>query len=330
MHVRRSPYIPVAMLAPPVRAARLGLDVPEHVRVWTFPSVSSWVGGDVVAGVMAAGLARRAGISLYVDMGTNGEVVVGSMDFMLTASCSAGPAFEGSGIECGTRVRPGAIEEFRIDPATLEPMVRTVGRRPAVGVCGSGIISAMASMFSAGVVDAGGKFNPNMGGGRIRVRGDGIVEYVLVKAAHAADGRDIVLTEPDIYNIMCAKAAMYAGMKTLLGKADLTFGQVDEVLIAGGFGSSIDVESAIGIGLLPDLPRERFRFVGNGSLLGARLSAISQAAQAEAERIGTTMTSLELSETPEFMGEYVASLFLPHTNRGEFPSVPRDRPGSGA
>ncbi len=319
-YIREAPYTPVANFIPPVPAAELGLNIGEHVHLFTFPSVASYVGGDIVSGILGSGIYQRRPLTLYIDVGTNGEIVIGHSDWMITAACSAGPAFEGGGIRHGMRATSGAIEDFRLHPQTYEPMIMTIGMVKPKGICGSGLINIVAEFLERGVISPNGKFNADLPTRRIRQGSDGL-EYVLAYAADSATGADLVITEVDIDNLMRAKAAMYAGYVTLLQSVGLTIQDLEQVVIAGAFGSFIDVERAITIGLLPELPLDRFLFIGNGSLLGARLISFCNEMLDDCDRISRMMTNIELSESPAFMDNYMAALFLPHTNSAEFPGV---------
>jgi uncharacterized 2Fe-2S/4Fe-4S cluster protein (DUF4445 family) len=319
-YIRESPYTPVANYIPPMRAVDVGLEVGEHVHLYTFPSVASYVGGDIVSGILGAGIYQRKPLTLYIDIGTNGEIVIGNSEWMVTAACSAGPAFEGGGIKHGMRATLGAVEDFRLNPVTFEPMLLTIGMVKPKGICGSGLINMVAEFLEAGVISPNGKFNLDLPTPRIRRGPDGM-EYVLAYAQDSAIGADIVITEVDIDNLIRTKAAMYAGYVTLLQSVGLSIGNLEQVVIAGAFGSFIDVERAITIGLLPELPLDRFLFIGNGSLLGARLISFCNEMLDDGERICRMMTNVELSESPSFMDNYVAAMFLPHTNLGEFPGV---------
>ncbi len=318
-YIREAPYTPVANFVPPVRAVELGMEVGEHVHLYTFPSVASYVGGDIVSGVLGSGIYQRKPVTLYIDIGTNGEIVIGNAEWMVTAACSAGPAFEGGGIKHGMRATGGAIEDFRINPSNYEPMLLTIGMTKPKGICGSGLINMVAEFLEAGVISPNGKFN-DLPTPRVRSGPDG-KEYVLAYGGDTAIGSDLVITEVDIDNLMRAKAAMYAGYVTLLESVGLSMASLDQVVIAGAFGSFIDVERAITIGLLPELPLDRFLFIGNGSLLGARLVSFCNEMLDDAERIARMMTNLELSESPSFMNNSVAALFLPHTDSTAFPGV---------
>ncbi len=319
-YLRLAPYTPVASFIPPVKARSLGIQVGKQVYLFTFPSVASYVGGDIVSGVVGVGLHQRKTLTLYMDIGTNGEVVVGNSDWMVTASCSAGSAFEGGGIKHGMIATNGAIQDFEINPLTLEPVFHTIGEGKPRGICGSGLINITAGLLEAGVIGQNGKFNADLKTSRIRRGSDGY-EYVLAWAGETETGKDIVITEVDIDNLIRAKAAMYAGCQTLAKSVGVNPSSLEQVVIAGAFGSHLDIKRSITIGLLPDIPRERFIFVGNGSLTGARLTSFSTDLLDDARKVAMMMTNLELSERADFMNNYVAALFLPHTHGEEFPSV---------
>jgi uncharacterized 2Fe-2S/4Fe-4S cluster protein (DUF4445 family) len=321
-YLRLAPYTPVASFIPPVKARSLGIQVARHVYLFTFPSVASYVGGDIVSGVVGVGLHQRKTLTLYMDIGTNGEVVVGNSDWMVTASCSAGPAFEGGGIKHGMIATSGAIQDFNIDPVTLELTLHTIGGEKPRGICGSGLINTIAGLLEARVIGQNGKFNTDLKTSRIREGDDGY-EYVLSWAGETETGKDIVITEVDIDNLIRAKAAMYAGCQTLSNSVGVNLCDLEQVIIAGAFGSHIDIARSITVGLLPDIPQERFVFVGNGSLTGARLTSFSTDLLDDARKVAVMMTNLELSERVDFMNNYVAALFLPHTHSEEFPSVAR-------
>jgi len=321
-YIRLAPYTPVATYVPPIKARLVGIKVGEHVYLFTFPLVASYVGGDIVAGIVAAGMHQTKKLTFYMDIGTNGEIVVGNSDWLVTAACSAGPAFEGGDIKHGMIATSGAIEECSIDPLSLEPTVGTIGDEKPKGICGSGLINVVAGLLEAGVIAQNGKFNTDLPTKRVREGRDGY-EYVLARAPETQIDSDIVITEADIDNLVRAKAAMYAGCQTLVKSVEMACSDIEQIIIAGAFGSYINTEKAITIGLLPDVPRERFIFIGNGSLMGARLGSFSTDILDEARRVARMMTNFELSENAAFMNNYVAALFLPHTNASEFPSVNR-------
>ena len=319
-YIRRSPYVPAATLFPPVRAKDLGLDLDDHVTALVYPAVSSYVGGDIVAGVMGSGMYQARELTLFMDVGTNAEIVIGNRDWMACAACSAGPAFEGGGITFGMRAAKGAIEDFSIDPVTFEPMNLTVGGARPKGICGSGLITMVATMFETGVLDSQGKFNRCLATPRIRQQ-DGIWEYVLAWQAETQLDRDLVLTEVDLENLIRAKAAIYAGCMTLLAEVGLGLDDLDRIILAGGFGSAVDLEKAMIIGLLPEMDPARITYIGNGSLLGAKMSCLTNRIRQDVVEVTRKMTNFELSETASYMDHYIAAMFLPHTDLKRFPRL---------
>ena len=317
-NIRRAPYVPVTTFLPPVRATDLGLALPRHAVAMVYPSISSYVGGDIVAGVMGSGMYRTDKLTLYIDIGTNAEIVIGSREWLVCAACSAGPAFEGGGIMHGMRAASGAIEDFDLDPVTLEPMLLTIGNKPAIGICGSGLLIAIASLFEHGVIDHRGKFGRNLATDRVR-QGRSGYEYVLAWADDTGGHEEIVLTEVDIENFIRAKGAIFAGIKTLVEEVGLQIGDIEQIILAGGFGSYIDLDAAMTVGLLPEVEPEKIVYVGNGSLMGARMSEMSNHIRRDVVEVVHRMTSFELSEVARFKDQYVASLFLPHTDMALFP-----------
>ena len=319
-YLRRSPYVPASIMYPPFLASEAGLDLPDHVTALVYPQVSSYVGGDIVSGIMGSGMYNDEEITLYIDIGTNAEVVIGNKDWMVCAACSAGPAFEGGGIKLGMRATEGAIEDFSIDPVTLEPMNVTIGNVRPKGICGSGLITIVATMFELGILDNRGKFDRNLDTDRIREKDD-VYEYVLAWADVSGTDRDIVINEIDIDNLIRAKGAIYSGCITLLAEVGLAIGNIDRIILAGGFGSSVDLEKSMTIGLLPEIDPEKVIFVGNGSLMGARMSALTNRIRRDVIRTIKRITNFELSETQSFMDNYIAALFLPHTELNLFPKL---------
>ncbi len=319
-YIREAPYVPSVSMFPLTKAAGLGIQAHPSVRLFLYPCIASYVGGDIVAGVHACQMAKSDKVSLFIDIGTNGEIVVGNREWMVCAACSAGPAFEGGGIKYGMRASNGAIENFHIHPETFDPMIVTIGRIKPSGICGSGLISIVSELLEAGVIDQQGKFNRHLDHPRIREGRDGW-EYVLAWGQDSLIGEDIVITEVDLDNLMRAKGAMYAGYQTLLQSVGLSFEDLDRVILAGNFGAYIDLERAICIGLLPDVDRDRFYYLGNASMLGCQISITDVGRFRERVRVRQLMTNMELSENPEFMSHYMASLFLPHTDMSLFPSV---------
>ncbi|MBT9171702.1 MAG: hypothetical protein DDT21_00070 [Syntrophomonadaceae bacterium] len=319
-YIRLEPYIPLAGSPPPVRAAELGLAANPHAVILCLPAVASYVGGDIVAGALLSGIAQEQEVTLFIDIGTNGEMLLGNRDWLVAVACSAGPAFEGGGITFGMRAMQGAVERVAITPESYEVTVETIGGVRPLGLCGSGLIDCLAKLCAAGIINRAGQLQMDFATPRLR-RGDDGPEFVLVWQEEAGGGKDIVLTGNDIKNLLRAKAAVYAGIRCLLKAAELEMEAVWKVLIAGGFGSHLNIRDAIAIGLLPDLPAEKFTFVGNAAVKGARLCLLSQEALSEAQALAKKITYLELSAGSDFMEEFVAALFLPHTDLSLFPSV---------
>lgn len=314
--IREEPYTPTANFFPIWQAEIVGIKTSKRAPVYTVPCVASYVGGDIVAGVLASRMHTEEKLSLFMDIGTNGEIVIGNREWLVTAACSAGPCFEGSGIRHGMRATEGAIAALTIDPQTFEPAFRVIGDSRPMGICGSGMIDAITELFLAGVIDRRGRFNEELASVRIR-KGDEGHEFLIAEG----NGRDIVLTEVDIENILRAKAAIYAGVSLLLRKVGLPLDAIERIYIAGGFGNYLDIDKAIVIGMLPDVPREKFRFLGNSAIAGAYLCLISEKMRGEAEAIARMMTNVELSTSRRFMDEYLSALFIPHTDLGLFPTA---------
>ena len=322
-YIREEPYIPVATFFPLIRAKNVGLQIDPQAIIYSMPNVASYVGGDITAGVLVSQIHKQDTVSLFIDIGTNGEIVLGNKDWLVTAACSAGPAFEGSGIKFGMRAMEGAIEEVEINPNTYEVNFRVIGDTKPIGICGSGMIDILAEMYLNGVIDQRGKMREEIGSKRIR-RGESGLEFVIAWRVESAINKEIVITEVDLDNLIRAKAAIYAGFATLLAHMDMGFGDIEKLYIAGGFGRYIDVERAITIGMLPDLPVERFQFLGNTSIMGAYFGLLCDRLRHEVEEIAKKMTYIELSVSRSFMDEYMSALFLPHTNLNAFPTVKRE------
>ncbi len=313
--IRREPYVGCAYLPPPVRPADAGVRINPAGRVYCLPSVSAFVGSDITAGVLATGLAERAEPCALIDLGTNGEIVIGCREFLVCCSASAGPAFEGAGSASGTRARPGAI-----DSVWSEQGLRwsTIGNRPPVGICGTGYIDLLAALLAEGVMDKTGRFVATAPG---VVEEDGQYCYVLVPAERSAAGTDVVLTQADVSNLVRAKGAIYAAGSVLLQSLGMEWTDLDAIMLAGGFGERLNKDNAVAIGLLPDVARERIEFVGNTSLKGAVMVAERAGNYWKVRDIASRMTYFELSTHPAFMDQFVSACFLPHTDTEKFPSV---------
>lgn len=313
--IREEPYILTANSFPLSFAGELGINARPDIPLYSLPSVASYVGGDIVSGVLASGLHKKAELSFFMDIGTNGEMVLGNSELLVTAACSAGPCFEGSGIRHGMRATEGAIEDVKINRSTLEPEIKVIGGVSPMGICGSGMIDAISEMYLAGILDSKGALRREASE-RVREGADGL-EFVI----HSEGGREITLTTPDIENIIRAKAAIYAAFTTMIKEVGFTFDDISTVYIAGGFGQFLDIEKAVILGMIPDISREKFVFLGNSSIKGAYLCTLSQKMRDEAEEIAKRMTYLELSVSRSFMDEFMSGLFIPHTEMNNFPSV---------
>ena len=319
-YLRAEPYIPTISASPKLVAGELGLRANMLAHVHVMPSVGSYVGGDITAGVISSGMFTTDKLTLFIDIGTNGEMVLGNKDWLLACACSAGPAFEGGGAGHGMRASPGAIEDVFISDATWEPTFRTVDDAPAVGICGSGLIDLLGELFVTGLLDKSGHLDLEAPTARVRMR-DGVPEYVVCRAGEGGADHDIALTESDISGLIRAKAAIYAGFEVLCHSVGVDLADVEEILIGGAFGQYINIEKAIRVGLLPDQPVERFKFLGNTSAQGAYAALLCVSIRHDVLDVAAKMTYLELSADNTFMDEYTSALFLPHTNLANFPSV---------
>ena len=270
----------------------------------------------MTAGLLATHIADEEPLSILIDIGTNGETVLGNRELLLACSGSAGSAFEGCGLEWGMAAQPGAIDRLRFEENHL--IYHTVGEEPPRGICGSGLIEALGAFLQSGLINRSGRVNLALSGAHSH---EGHPEIMLVPADETAVGRDINLRQGDIENLIRDKAALYAGSRILLANLGMTFDDVARIFIAGNFGQSLEIEQAVRIGLLPDIPRERIRFIGNSSLAGARAALLSSVAWRRAQEIASSITCLELTVEPRYFEEYTAALFLPHTDLSLFPSL---------
>jgi len=319
-HIRLEPYIPASNTYTPIRASDLGITTLPQAVITCMPGVSSYVGGDITAGVLSSGINNSSQISALLDLGTNGEIVLGNSEWLVCCSASAGPAFEGGGLRCGMRATTGAIQKVTIE--NDEVKLSTIGGAKARGICGSGLIDLMAEIFRNNIIDPTGKFQRDSENSRIRQREEES-EFILASAHESDTGKDIVFTETDIGNVIKSKAAVLSAAKVLIESVGMNFQNLDCIFVAGGFGNYLNIQSAITIGLLPDIPIEKIHFIGNSSLSGARMALLSRHALEESILIAKKMTYFELSVNPKFMDEFIAAMFLPHTNLDLYPSATR-------
>ena len=318
--VRMEPYIPSFFAWEGMLAGDLKLPANPLAPVLIAPNIGSYVGGDITAGTLAAGLWDKDEMSLFIDLGTNGELVFGNRDFMMSCACSAGPAFEGGDISCGMRATDGAIEACVIDKATMEPTLTIVGEagQKPVGICGSGIIDIISELFRCSIINARGLFDRE--GDRVKRDAHGMGRYVLATAEESETGREISINEVDIDNFIRAKGAIFSAIDTMLQSVDMTPECIDKVYVAGGIGSGINMRNSVNIGMLPDVELEKYQYIGNSSLTGAYAMVMSDEANRKCTELGANMTYLELSTYPGYMDSFVAACFLPHTNSSLFPN----------
>ena len=318
--VRMEPYIPSFFAWEGMLAGDLKLPANPLAPVIIAPNIGSYVGGDITAGTLATGLWDSDEMSLFIDLGTNGELVFGNRDFMMSCACSAGPAFEGGDISCGMRATDGAIEACVIDKETMEPTLTIVGEdgQKPVGICGSGIIDIISELFRCSIINARGLFDRE--GDRVKRDAHGMGRYVLATAEESETGREISINEVDIDNFIRAKGAIFSAIDTMLQSVDMTPECIDKVYVAGGIGSGINMRNSVNIGMLPDVELEKYQYIGNSSLTGSYAMVMSDEAKNKCTELGANMTYLELSTYPGYMDSFVAACFLPHTNASLFPN----------
>lgn len=317
--VRMEPYVPSFFHWDGLLAGDVKLPANPLAPVIIAPNIGSYVGGDITAGTMASMIWDKDELSLFIDLGTNGEIVFGNRDFLMSCACSAGPAFEGGDISCGMRATDGAIEACTLDKDTMEPTLRIVGEadQKAVGICGSGIIDIISELFRCSIINAKGLFIRE--GRRVRRDAHGMGRFVLAEPEESETGREISINEVDIDNFIRAKGAIFSAIETLLNAVDMSVDAIDHVYVAGGIGSGINMKNAVNIGMFPDVDLEKFTYIGNSSLTGAYAMVMSDAAIETCQKVASNMTYLELSTHPGYMDAFVAACFLPHTNAKLFP-----------
>ena len=318
--VRMEPYIPTFFHWDGLKAGDIRFVANPDAKVVLAPNIGSYVGGDITAGTLTSRIWDKDEFSLFIDLGTNGEIVFGNRDFLVSCACSAGPAFEGGDISCGMRATDGAVEAVTIDRETLEPTLSIVGKegQKPVGICGSGIIDVIAELYRTSAISAKGHFvRENR---RILQDEHGMGRYVLAFSNESDTGREIAITEVDIECFIRAKGAIFSAIHIMLSSLDMDVSVLEHIYVAGGIGSGINMENAVRIGMFPDVDRALFQYIGNSSLAGAYALVLSNAAEEKVHELASNMTYLELSTEPKYMEEFVAACFLPHTNKELFPS----------
>jgi len=324
--IRLEPFITALNHVPLFEAEDLGINICSSATVDCLPGVASYVGSDITAGVLSSGMYQSEKLTLFMDVGTNGEIVLGSSDWLVTCACSAGPAFEGAGVKDGMRATDGAIEEVWINRETLEPTIRVIGGGKPIGICGSGLLSLLAELFLSGVIDKAGNIRTHLPTPRVR-EGEHGDEYVVVWAKQSGHGQDIVITHVDIDNLLRAKAAIYAGYETLAQSVGISLDMVEQFLVGGSFGKYINVEKAIEIGLFPDMEWSKIKYLGNTAIYGAYLALLDKSSREQIRQIASRMTYVELSADNSFYEAFMSAMFLPHTNLDYFPSVQQKMEG---
>jgi uncharacterized 2Fe-2S/4Fe-4S cluster protein (DUF4445 family) len=318
--IRLSPFVTAINQTPSLTAGDAGLAINPEATVDCLPGVASYVGADITAGVLSSGTDETDAITLFIDVGTNGEIVLGSREWLVTCACSAGPAFEGAGVKDGMRATSGAIEEVWINTDTFEPTYRVIGGAKPRGVCGSGLIALVGELFLTGIVDKGGNFNASLDTPRVRLDERG-GEYVIAWGSETEHQQDIAITRVDVDNLLRAKAAIYAGFSVLADSVGIPLESVEQMLIGGSFGKYINIEKSVEIGLLPDMPWDRFQFLGNTAIKGAYQALLDKRSRQRIRDIAARMTYIELSADNTFYDAFMSALFLPHTDLSRFPSV---------
>jgi len=291
-----------------VRARELRLGANPDACVYCLPNVSRFVGGDVVGDVIASGMHLSSDLSLLIDLGTNGELVFGNADWLASASCASGPAFEGAGITSGIRAMRGAIDHVSIDPDTAQVSWTTIGDEKPKGICGSGIIDAAAEMVRSGILDFTGKLIEGQPG--VRKGSDG-PEFVLVRKENTAHGRDIMITRQDMAYLMDSKAAVCGAIGVLMKKYRISVADVRHVFLAGAFGAYTDMHNVVSFGIIPRFFNAAFHPVGNGALSGACAALLSRTRRHEAESVARKMAYIDLLTDSDFIEEYSAAIYIP-------------------
>jgi len=318
--VRTEPYIPAFFSWQDLYARDLDLPANSQAKLILAPNIGSYVGGDITAGTLMSMIWNRDEMALFIDLGTNGEIVFGNRDFLMSCACSAGPAFEGGDISCGMRATDGAIEACTIDKETMEPSFSIIGKegQKPVGLCGSGIIDVIAELFRCGIISAKGQFVRE--GKRVSQDSNGFDCYVLAFADESETGRNVTINTVDIDNFIRAKGAIFSAICTMMSSLDMDVSCIEHMYVAGGIGSGINMKNAVRIGMFPDIDLSCFTYIGNSSLAGAYAMAMSDQAREKVEELAQSMTYMELSTTPGYMDEFIAACFIPHTNTDLFPS----------
>jgi len=320
----KEPYIPCVNIPDTQVAGNLNLDINEHGVAFLFPNIGSYFGGDLIAGILFSDLDQKEAPSLMVDVGTNAEIVVGNQDWLIACAGAAGPALEGGVSKMGMTAKPGVIDRVWIDPDTGALNIHTIEDKKPVGICGSGMIDLAASLFLSKRIDIRGKFSKQNCGDHLFEK-DGIIYFVLVDEKHSGTGESICLSQVDLNSLTSSKAAMYTILEVIVeNSAGLEFEDLEKFYVAGTFGSFINPESAISIGMLPDIHLEKFEILGNSSLGGAKVLLKNPDAFERIMKIRQSITYIELNVNQEFMNMFSGAKFYPHTDSSRFPSLSKN------
>jgi uncharacterized 2Fe-2S/4Fe-4S cluster protein (DUF4445 family) len=318
--IRLAPYVPAFTKLPFLGSDKTGIKMHPEGIIYCAPAIGSYVGGDITSGLLCTPIITETDkISMFIDLGTNGEIVIGNRDWMIACACSAGPAFEGSGIGCGMLATEGAIESIKLNEDGSSEYRVTDDSKPK-GICGSGLVDLVAELFSHGFIDRYGKFDPKKAKEQL-IDTDSGIGFIVEKPEKCFWEKELVITENDIKNLITTKAAVYAACSLLTKNIGISFDKIDKFYIAGGFGKFININNAIKIGLLPDMLINKYTYLGNSSLLGAHLILASDRNRELVESIAEKITYLELNTEPNYMNEFTGALFLPHTDINLFPSL---------
>lgn len=309
-YIRRTPYIPTSVEPPPLRAVEVGIQINPRGLLYSLPGISGWVGSDITAGILATDIIEHDEISLLVDIGTNGEIIVGNREWLVACSASAGPALEGANVDCGIRAETGAIEKVFVKNKKIQ--YKTIGFVQPKGFCGSGIIDFVSVLFNLGIINRQGRFLDGKDDGVQELNGQKI--FLLVDKKKSEHGNHVYIAESDIENVITAKAAIFAAMKILLSRLEMSFDDISRFYIAGAFGNHIDIESAINIGLIPNIKRSKIIFAGNTSIKGAKLAAYFDKAFYKIRKIRARTTYYDLMGANDYVEEFRKAMFLPHTD----------------
>jgi uncharacterized 2Fe-2S/4Fe-4S cluster protein (DUF4445 family) len=325
-HLAAAPYAPAVRTSLSVNPPHVGLNTYPFGKVSSLPNIAGFVGADAVADLLSSGLHDDREIGMMIDIGTNTEIIVGNKERLVSCSCASGPAFEGAHIKFGMRASTGAIERVWVDPASYDVRLRTIDDAQPRGICGSGIVDAVSELFRAGILEPSGKIAVSESNPRTRTTTDGQAEFIIAQGKETISGYNISVTQHDVQEIQLAKAAIFAGVSILMKRLRLKPSSLKNVYAAGAFGTYVDASSAINIGMYPDVPVDRIKFIGNAAGSGARMCLKSTRMRDLADKLSRKVEYIELAAESEFQKEFAQAMFLPHRDLSRFPSSKRTAP----